>query len=109
MKKPIKLDSLMVAAKKASSPHLRLSPRMGDIPCLLEIADGRPLQPGEVQMSTSMENLFKWKDTGDAADLEDACKVKILTLMTRHKDILCSKIEFGRSLTWGSTTQPSDK
>lgn len=123
MKKPTGLNPKKVATSKGPSPHLRLSPTMGAIPSPLDIAAEleNNLGPsktameefiklqynlvdlfnlGEVQMSTTMDSLFKWKDKRDE-DTREKMRAKILALMVRHYEVLSKKIDIGRPLTWG--------
>jgi hypothetical protein len=122
-KKPTDLDPAKVATSSKTSPHLYLSPKMGEIPSRLEVADelsknmglseealddALKLQYnlvdlftlGDVQMNTTMDSLFKWKDKRDEA-ARSKMPNQVYNLLKRYYEVLSTKIDIGQDLTWG--------
>ena len=122
-KKPTDLDPEKVTTSSKTSPHLYLSPKMGEIPSRLEIADelGKNMglseealndalklqynlvdlfTLGEVQMNSNMDSLFKWKDKRDEA-ARSKMPNQVFNLLKRYYEVLRTKIDIGQELTWG--------
>ena len=116
-KKPPGLDPKKVEASKASDPHARLSPTMGAKPSPLEIADEmhETLGPskaaledavklqynmvdlfnmGEVATASTFRSLFRWRDGRDAV-IRTSMYLKVIKLLTSHKELLSKKSSSG--------------